>query len=35
VPKVLIEKAHLNSFIVLCNGVESGFMACACTSQPV
>jgi hypothetical protein len=22
VPKVLIEPAHLNSFIVLCNGVE-------------
>ncbi len=35
VPKVLIEPAHLNSFIVLCNGAESDFMACACTSPPV
>jgi hypothetical protein len=33
--KVLIEPAHLNSFIVLCNGVESDFMAYACTSPPV
>ncbi len=33
VPKVLIEiTAHKNSFIVLCNGVKSDLMACACTS---
>ncbi len=31
--KVLIEQAHLNSFIVLCNGVELDFMAYACTSR--
>ncbi len=30
VPTVLIESARLNSFIVLCNGVESDFMAWAC-----
>jgi hypothetical protein len=30
-----LNSSHLNSFIVLCNGVESGFMACACTSLPV
>ena len=36
VPRVLIEiPAHTNSFKVLCNGVESDFMACACTSPPV
>ncbi len=36
VPKVLFEMpAHPNSFIVLCNGVESDFMACACTNPPV
>ncbi len=33
VPKVLIHPAHLNSFIVLCNGVESSFMAYACISK--
>ena len=33
VPNVLIEMpAHTNSFIVLCNGLKSDFMACACTS---
>ena len=31
----IIPAAHLNGFIVLCNGVESGFMAYACTSPPV
>ncbi len=35
VPKDLIEPAHWNSFIVLCNGFESGFMACVCTSPQV
>ena len=30
---VLIEMpAHTNSFIVLCNGLKSDFMTCACTS---
>jgi hypothetical protein len=33
VPNVLIEMpAHTNSFIVLCNGLKSDFMTCACTS---
>ncbi len=36
VPKVLIEMAaHTNSFIVLCNGVESDFIACVCTTLQV
>ncbi len=35
VPKVLIEQALLNSFFVLCNGVKSDFMACACMSPLV
>ena len=33
--KVLIERAHLNIFIVLYNGVESDFMACTPKSPPV